>query len=223
MINLRKLAKMEGLSFKNALRLHFDSILLFENKSYPSSFFLSILAQEEIGKVFLLEDFIWHSSAEERMSEEWEDWEKKWISMIYKHSTKQWNFFLGGGAEFSFDKNFIKKAYSGKTETDKQNSVYVGLDRKEGIINMEGKINSPFNIRKEKAIEQITAVNDFLLELILLTIGDYGGLDNEDVNKLINKKLYKKIKSLWKHKNRKAPRYKRIQSLTTEIDKLKRK
>jgi len=209
MINLKKLDKMEGLSFKNALRLHFDSMLLFESKSYPSSFFLSVLAQEEIGKVFLLEDFIFRSSIE-RMSEEWE---KKWINMFYKHPTKQWNFFLGGGSEYSFDKDFTKKVYSGKIEIDKQNSVYVGLDRKKGIINMKGKINSPFNIKRKKARDQIIVVNDFLLELILLTVGNYGGLDNEDVNKLINKKLYKKIKFLWKHKNQKTSRYKRIQSL----------
>ena len=40
---------MAGLSFENGLRLHFDSILLFENKAYPSAYFLCVLAIEEIG------------------------------------------------------------------------------------------------------------------------------------------------------------------------------
>ena len=43
-INLLKISKMEGLAFKNALRLHEDSSILFKEKSYPTAFFLSVLA-----------------------------------------------------------------------------------------------------------------------------------------------------------------------------------
>jgi len=39
-INLRKIDKMTELSFENELRLHFDSIILFNNNSFLSAFFL---------------------------------------------------------------------------------------------------------------------------------------------------------------------------------------
>lgn len=68
-INLRKIDKMAGLSFENGLRLHFDSIVLFNSKSSPSAFFLSVLAIEEIGKSFLLTDFLFHSRIDGRMGE----------------------------------------------------------------------------------------------------------------------------------------------------------
>ena len=42
-ISLNKVDKMAGLSFDNGLRLHFDSILLFENKSYPLLIFCLFL------------------------------------------------------------------------------------------------------------------------------------------------------------------------------------
>lgn len=57
LVNLRKVEKMAYLALENGLRLHQDSILLFNNKRYPSAYFLSILALEEIGKFFLIEDF----------------------------------------------------------------------------------------------------------------------------------------------------------------------
>lgn len=60
-VNLKKLEKMEELTFKNALRLHFDSITMYKNRSYPTAYFLSILALEELGKASLLDDFVWQS------------------------------------------------------------------------------------------------------------------------------------------------------------------
>ena len=53
---------MARLSFENALRLHRDSILLYNNKSFISAYLLSVLAQEEIGKAFLLEEHIFQTS-----------------------------------------------------------------------------------------------------------------------------------------------------------------
>ena len=85
MINLKKIERMEELAFKNTLRLHNDSIILFRARAYASSYFLSVLAQEELGKTYVLNDFIWHS-CEGRMSDKEE---KKWLRMIYDHVFKQ--------------------------------------------------------------------------------------------------------------------------------------
>src|SRR5262245_6680941 len=85
-VNLNKISKVAGLAFKNALRLHFDSILLFEHESYPSAYFLSILALEELGKYTLLDDFVWHSRVDGRHEDELKD---ILIDGILRHQLKQ--------------------------------------------------------------------------------------------------------------------------------------
>ncbi len=60
-----KYDKFAGAAFKNALRLHFDSIVLFRNRSYPSAFALSILSMEEFAKSYLLENLYYHGIADQ--------------------------------------------------------------------------------------------------------------------------------------------------------------
>ena len=86
-INLNKISKLVVLTLENAVRLHFDSILLFENESYPSAYFLSILALEELGKVTLLENFIYHSETSQAYSKR-ED-QQEYLDSIFKHQLKQ--------------------------------------------------------------------------------------------------------------------------------------
>ena len=124
-ISLNKLDKMAGLSFENGLRLHFDSILLFESKSYPSAYFLSVLAMEEIGKAFLIEDFLWHSLCGGRMESEREE---KFLELIYFHTAKQSSFAQNFDSPIATNR-FFKSLYKGELEILKQNSVYVGLVR----------------------------------------------------------------------------------------------
>ena len=46
----KKYERFSTEAIKNAIRIHYDSILLFENESYPTSYHLSVLALEEIAK-----------------------------------------------------------------------------------------------------------------------------------------------------------------------------
>lgn len=59
MKNVEKAARTSAAAFENAVRLHRDSVLLVENARYPSAFTLSVTAAEEIGKTFLLEEFVY--------------------------------------------------------------------------------------------------------------------------------------------------------------------
>ena len=52
-------------SLRNAIRLHLDSISLFEIESYPSAFQLSVLAMEEFSKAKWLEHYIYSSETNE--------------------------------------------------------------------------------------------------------------------------------------------------------------
>ena len=56
---------MASLAFKNGLRIHNDSIVLFNNKSYSTAYFLSVLAIEEFGKVQLLDDLYYHNNIDD--------------------------------------------------------------------------------------------------------------------------------------------------------------
>jgi AbiV family abortive infection protein len=192
-ISLNKVDKMAGLSFENGLRLHFDSILLFENKSYPSAYFLSVLAIEEIGKAFLIEDFLWHSLCDGRMEKEWEE---KFLERIYFHTAKQNSF------AYTFDSpiatsRFFKLLYKGELEIFKQNSVYVGLARNKRKVNLKSRINNPLKIDQTKAQKQITNVNDCLLEFTLGVIEQVYSVDSSCIENLLNKRLLSKLKGKW--------------------------
>ena len=191
-IDLNKVDKMAGLSFENGLRLHFDSILLFKNQSYPSAYFLSVLAIEEIGKAFLLGDFLWHSLCDGRMEQEWE---QRILERVFSHRFKQSSF--ARVFDLIAKSGFVKSLYHGELETVKQNSVYVGLARDKRKINLKGRINNPLKIGRMKAQKQITNVNDCLLEFTLGVMKQVYGVDSPCVEDLLHKRLLSQLKDQW--------------------------
>ena len=193
LINLRKIEKMSCLAFKNGLRLHCDSILLFKNKCFPSAYFLSILALEEIGKFFLLEDFWWHSKINGRMDKKTEE---EFIKLIYMHRPKQSSFAYNLDGPFPTS-IFAKSLFNGDIETKKQNAIYVGLFRSKRKINTKSKINNPINISKLKSSNQITSVNDKLILFILGVIKTVYSVETECAEKILNKNLYKQLRKKW--------------------------
>ena len=192
-INLNKIDKMAGLSFENALRLHFDSIILFQNESFPSAYFLSSLALEEIGKSFILIDFLFDSLYNERLGEKYE---KHYIKSIYSHHDKQYSFARNFRSLFE-PTIFFKDLLEGKQEILKQNSIYVGLERKGKTINLKGKVISPLKISKQKATKQITEVHNVAVEITHMKITDIGDIDSEEVAKLLTKALFRKLTRAW--------------------------
>ena len=201
-VNLKKLERLEAITFKNALRLHFDSILLYKNKSYPSAYFLSILALEELGKVSLLDHFIFNAIVNGRMDSEIEI---LILGQMYQHRPKQ--IWFANDAEVLLPKRVWKEIRSGSMELCKQNSVYVGLNRKNRKLDPKSKIISPLKLKRKKAKEKITVVNDYLLILITRYIGGFGtSIENYIIDKMLNKHLLSKLTRLWKFKSNRAKR-----------------
>ena len=56
---LRKIQRIAAASFKNAVRLHEDAVLLFKKERIPSALLMSALSIEEIGRYFMFEDVWW--------------------------------------------------------------------------------------------------------------------------------------------------------------------
>jgi len=191
-ISLNKVDKMAGLSFENGLRLRFDSILLFGNKAYPSAYFLSVLAIEEIGKAWLSMDSSYQRVGERKEKE----WEEKFLEPIYFHTAKQSSFARAFDSPIATSR-FFKLLYKGELEIFKQNSVYVGLARNKRKVNLKSRINNPLKIDQTKAQKQITNVNDCLLEFTLGVIEQVYGVDSSCIENSLNKHLLSKLKGKW--------------------------
>ena len=208
-VNLRKIEKVIGCAFENALRLHFDSIFLFENDSYPSAYFLSVLALEELGKVTILDNFVWHTTTSGRRSARDE---QESIDRIFQHQLKQRIF--ANDAERFVPKKLLDSFRNGKVEVLKQNAVYVGLARKGRKTDLNGKVISPYDVGLPKVRRQITIVNDFLIDLALGTIKEVYLIDNEYVESMLNKELLVELMGRWKFRGRKATaRIKQLESV----------
>lgn len=207
-VNLRKMCKVIGCAFENALRLHFDSILLFDNESYPSAYFLSILSLEELGKVTMLDNFVWHSRIDGRYSAQDE---QRSIDRIFQHQVKQKVFATD--AEWFVPKKLLENFRNGKIEVMKQNAVYVGLTRKNRKSDLNGKVISPYDVGMLKARRQITVVNDFLLDLTLGTLAKVYGIDTEEVESMLNEDLLAELTERWKFRGRTAT--KRVKQLAS--------
>jgi AbiV family abortive infection protein len=189
-VNIRKIGKMEYLTFRNALRLHLDSIKLFRSGSYPSSFFLSVLALEEFGKAWLLGDFVFYWGRDVKM--EPKD-ERGWLDMIYYHRVKQGAFHRNAALELP--KPFALAISNGRLDRLKQESVYVGFEKRGKI---KGRLRTPFSVTRKKAVRQITIVNDYLRVFSLGVSRQVYGWDNPMVVRHLNKGLFNRFSALWK-------------------------
>lgn len=161
-ITIYKLKKLATESLKNGLRLHFDSIYLYRNKSYASSLQLSILALEEISKSDWIEHYYYSSITNTGLPDV--DFEQKWLKLLYIH-TKKHSAFVGWGICNQYRESFVNSLRSGEIDQLKQAATYVGLDRINGSIDTKGRIMTPSKIKAQDARKMISVINDYLLDV----------------------------------------------------------
>jgi len=111
-ISKYKFKRLATESLRNTIRLHFDSILLYEHRSYPSAFQLSVLSLEEFSKANWIDHYIWSSETNEDYPDE--EFEQKWLKLLYLHPKKQWNF-VARETEY-YSPNFISQIQSRELE-----------------------------------------------------------------------------------------------------------
>lgn len=184
-------------SFKNALRLHFDSILLYNNNSFPSSFQLSVLAMEEFSKSHWVEHYYWSSITNNNFPEV--HFEQKWLKLLYLHPKKQ-NAFLGWGAHYDYSPKFVEFVQSGQLELQKQRATYVGLDRNKGEINVDSRISIPTRIKEKDARRMISMINDCLKDICEIKLRQKYYFDIEEKDEIVNKGLLTRLNK-WKSKS----------------------
>lgn len=219
-----KLKKLSIESFRNGLRLHFDSILLFKNKSYPSAFHLSVLSLEEFGKSQWIEQYYYSNlingpnfdNDNEKYNEEinygtndksmsFIEFEQGWLNLLYQHHKKQ-NAFFGWGWSLDYSSTFVDYVKKRGLERKKQNSIYVGLKKIKNQIDVNSKISTPFKININDAKKNISLINDYLKELYDMDVYQDGIFDIDEKSELFTKPVVNKINS-WKYRSglRKTP------------------
>jgi AbiV family abortive infection protein len=153
-ISRRKLEELEFQCLQNAIRLHFDSILLLREKSFASAFALSVIASEEFGKGFAIDEILFQYNPKEGFGE----WDEKFMrQLLSDHKLKQ-GWFVSSFFD-RFSPKAIFKKYQ-RIQTDKNNAIYVGV--KEG----NHHVIRPFLVSKFKAKLQIRTINDALIKFI---------------------------------------------------------
>lgn len=209
-LNEPKLRSAEIEAFKNGLRLHFDAIKLFKAGAYPSAYFLSVIALEEFGKQRLMDEilirYIEHRD-EFNDAKDFDSFCNMYEKYLLNHSLKQ-GFSVRDDFPFINGSNRMQKGYlyqmfstkQGRKKIDewKMRAIYVGFERN----SLKGKIQTPIRfISKKRAMDQITAVNDYLINFIIFIRNGRWFLDNEGLMRYLNRSLLKKLLGAWGHRH----------------------
>lgn len=184
-------------SFRNGLRLHFDSILLFDNGAFPSAFQLSVLALEELSKSNWIEHYYNISIGGNGFPDQ--KFEQDWLKLLYIHTRKHKAFF-GDGISGNYTSKFIKFIKSGGLERKKQKATYVGLDKKGKQIDVNSRISTPNQIKENDAKQIISLLNDGLKNLCMEKKFHEPDLSITIKNELITDELLSKLKQ-WKYRS----------------------
>jgi len=175
---LRKIQRIANASFKNAVRLHEDAVLLFKNDRIPSALQMSALSMEEIGKYFMYEDVWWHNRTEGTWSIE--DMQQ-FLRAAYAHASKQAWFASHVDSPFA-SKPLLRILQTGKLENIKQRATYVGMPRKGKDINFDKRLTSPRQTSRRRAEGFITMVNDYIIDLAVGVRKGYYTLDISEID-----------------------------------------
>jgi len=196
-ISFYKLERLAQLALKNAIRLHFDSILLYKNKSYPSAFQLSVLALEELGKAKELEIYYFHSKFDSGSMAPKE--EEKYLGLYFSHQWKQKAFVAR--ELFDFSPAYVKLIEGKKLEWKKQKATYVGLKLTKGKVDFSSRIHTPFSFSSKDSKQQISLINDALLDMCDFNMQQDSIFWIEGMNDIVSNNLYHRLKKNWKFRS----------------------
>ncbi|MGM0479830.1 MAG: AbiV family abortive infection protein [Bacteroidota bacterium] len=186
-------------AMRNAVRLHLDSILLFSNKSFPSSFSLAVLALEEVSKSDWIDHYVFTSETNHGLPTPNGDEEQEFVKYLYLHSKKQKIFANQQFHEISH--SFYEYLQSKKLDLDKQKSIYVGLERVKGKINTKSKISLPTQTKSKDAKKIISLNNEVIKAQCKRNIEQdfyYGPYEKYE---FLNSDLLSELSEKWKHKS----------------------
>ncbi len=154
-LSTRKLNALQYACLQNALRLHFDSVLLSKGRSFASAFAISVIASEELGKAFGIAEIIFQARFDKgRLHAK----DAKFVrALLSDHKLKQ-RWFVSSLFGIFGPKNVIKRYQT--IQSAKNNAIYAGVRKG------NHQIVRPFLISASKAKQQIRIVNTALIDSI---------------------------------------------------------
>jgi len=175
---LRKIQRIAVASFKNAVRLHEDAVLLFNAGRIPSALLMSALSMEEIGKYFMFEDVWWLN----RTGGIWSIQDmQQFLRGGYSHTSKQ-SWFAGHADSPFVPKQLIRILEAGELENIRQRATYVGMPRKGKDIDFDERLTSPRQTSRRRAEDFITMVNDYIVDLAVGIRKGFYSLDIPEID-----------------------------------------
>jgi len=189
--NYSKLAKIAYESLSNAFRLHYDSLILYQNRSYSTAFVLSVLALEEFGKFLIYNDLAWNEGVGQGgIPNDYVELHKQYIKESLGDHNRKIDKVL-----YNYFGPFIKKGrdkYLKSLSRERLTALYVGVNQKNGHINL------PKKFPKNKVMFQLKLMNN---EIFLKSSSGvkthYLTYDN-DANDNLLKRNYQKLAKISK-------------------------
>lgn len=154
-LSIRKLNNLQRACLQNALRLHFDSVLLAKKRSFGSAFAVSVIASEECGKAFGIAEIIFQAGYDNKQLRP-EDQEFL-RALLSDHKLKQ-GWFVRSFFDIFGPKDVFKRYKT--IQGTKNDAIYVGVRRG------NHQIVRPFQVSPSKAKQQIRTVNNALIEAV---------------------------------------------------------
>ena len=185
----RKLNDLQYACFQNALRLHFDSVLLVKGGSFASAFAISVIASEELGKAFGIAETIFQAGLDKgRLHAEHTKFVK---ALLSDHKLKQ-EWFVNSFFDVFGPKSVLRRYQDIQRryltiQSAKNNAIYAGVRKG------NHQIVRPFLIPASKARQQIRTVNNALIDSVEGTL--QGTYCYEDVADQVfrNRRLLNKL------------------------------
>jgi hypothetical protein len=99
---------------------------------------------------------------------------------------------------YEYSPKFVDFVNKRQLELKKQRSIYVGLDRVNGKIDVNGRISSPTRIKQSDAKQMISLLNDYLIDICKRKFFQEFYFDIEEKDDLLDEDLFNHLKK-WKH------------------------
>ncbi len=160
---------------------------------------------EELAKAHMLEDMVWHTMTDKApLDFSWEGVRKS----LYSHRTKQEIFsshlymtmLIANNGKIPGNR-FYDFIQSGRLEILKQKALYVGLSPITSP-SQKLKIEDPLILQISASKENITILNDYLLDIIVGVVHEFYAFDAKSIKNQVNESLLNRLMQGWPYNGR---------------------
>ena len=196
---MRKIERMGRLALDNSITLHRDSAALWRRGSFGSAMALSVLAAEELGKYWLLDELVYRSRIDGKPTPQAQE---AYLNQLFNHRTKQ-DAFIPAASEH-LPPGSVQRILDGQLNVQKLRGLYVGPPKSGKALSLADRTVAPQYTGKERAARQITYVSDALLAWAAGGASGVIVLDIDEAQSLLTWNLARKLRRAWPRLGKRA-------------------